>query len=57
MEQAKGRNQIHRTLEATVRTLAFSQSEMQGHVSVLRRGIILSDLCFNMVPIVAVHPV
>lgn len=29
---------------------------MQSHVSVLTRGIILSDLCFNMMPIVAVHP-
>ena len=37
------------------RTVTFSQSEMQGHLSVLRRGILLSYLCFNVMPVFAVH--
>lgn len=39
-----------------MRTLTFSHCEMKNHVSVLRGGIILPDLCFNMMLIVAVHP-
>lgn len=49
-EQTKGWSQVNRTLEATIRTLAFSQNEMQGHSNVLRRRIIRSNLCFNMMP-------